>query len=303
VNAVRRYLPRFIIGAALLIHAVAAAPQTFELTVDAPPSLADAAARVKALDRVSLEASLSRAGLPLPPRVRVFLVDSADPRARQVPSWIVARAFGTDTIVVFPDRTLRYPYDSLRSVLLHEIVHLALNVRAGGQPIPRWFHEGVAVSVESGWGIGSQARLLLAAARNPRIDDVTTLFASEAAPENETAYLLSAALVEDVRRRHGLAVPGVIAERVAAGEPFGVAFRTATGESVEAAAAHAWRVYRGLRWIPLITSTTGLWGGILVLAVVAFVIRVRRRRNKQWDSEDDEEGKEHGAPSSNEPLG
>jgi hypothetical protein len=277
------------VGAAFLIQFTTAARQPFEVTVDAPPSLAAAAARVKAVNAGAIEAALSRAGLHLPPRVRVFLLESNDPRAQQVPSWIVGRAFGTETVIIFPDRTVRYPYDSLESVLLHEIVHLALNVRAGGRSLPRWFHEGVAVSVESGWGIGSQARLLLAAARNPRIDDVTTLFASDAAPENETAYLLSAALVEDVRRRFGLAVPGDIAARVSAGESFEAAFRNATGESVDAATAHAWRVYRGLRWIPVITSATGLWGGILALAVVAFVIRVRRRRRKRWEEDDDDD--------------
>jgi hypothetical protein len=275
-----------------LFQPAAGTTQPFELTIDAPPALADAAARLKALDSASLEVPLSRAGLHLPGRVRVFLVDSGDPRARGVPSWIVARAFGTDTVVLFPDRTLRYPYDSLGTVLLHEIVHLALNTRAGGRPLPRWFHEGVAVSVESGWGIGSQARLLLAAARSPRIDDVAVLFASDAAAETETAYLLSAALVEDVRRRYGLAIPGVIAARVADGESFDAAFRAATGESVDGAAAHAWRVYRGLRWVPVLTGATGLWGGILVLAALAFIVRLHRRRNKQWQDEEDGPGEE-----------
>ena len=65
MNILRPLLARFIIVAALLIHAVAA-PQTFELTVDAPPSLAAAAARVKGVNAASLEASLSRAGLHLP---------------------------------------------------------------------------------------------------------------------------------------------------------------------------------------------------------------------------------------------
>lgn len=278
---------------ALLLGGVVAWPssslaQPLEMVVNAPPGLADTAARVKAIDSGSLARSLSRAGLELPPKVNVFLVQDDDPGARTVPGWIVARAFGVDTIVIFPRRIRSYPYDSLESVVLHEMVHLSLTSRAGGRPLPRWFHEGVAVSVESGWGIGSQARLLFAAARGPGIDDVTKLFASEAAPENTTAYLLSAALIEDVRRRHGLAVPGAIAARVARGDAFDAAFRAETGETVDAAAAQAWRVYRGLRWVPIVTSATGLWGWILVLACVAFVVQLRRRRRKRW--EEDGEG-------------
>jgi hypothetical protein len=274
-----------------------AAGQSLELTIDASPALADAAARLEAIDASSLSSALSRAGLQLPRHIRVFLVDDDDPRARGVPRWVAARAFGADTIIILPRRARGYPYDSFESIVLHEIVHLALNVRARGRPLPRWFHEGTAVSVESGWGLGSHGRLLLAAARDPGIDDVTALFASDGEPESATAYLLSAALVEDVRRRHGLAVPGAIAERVGAGESFEQAFRAATGESVDVAAAQAWRVYRGLRWLPILTSATALWAGILVLAGLAFVVRLHRRRRKRWEEDNDDD------PSYEEKLG
>lgn len=256
--------------------------------MEAPPELLAVADRVRTTDPEVVASSLSRAGLDLPPHVHVTLVPESE--AQDVPRWVVARAFGSDRIVILPARISSYPYDSLDSVVLHEIVHLALNMKAGGRPLPRWFHEGVAVSVESGWGIGSQARLLVAAARDPHIDEVTMLFASDAAPETSTAYLLSAALIEDVRRRHGLAAPGAIASRVARGESFEAAFYAETGESVDIAAAHAWRVYRGIRWVPLVTSSTGAWGFILALAFIAFVVRKVRRKRKRWE-EEEEDGK------------
>ena len=277
-----------ILGAflVLLLCRGVAAGQNLDLTVSAPPALAAIASRVQSIDPAVIASSLSRAGLELPPNVHVTLVPESE--AHDVPRWVVARAYGSDQIVILPARISSYPYDSLDSVVLHEIVHLALNVRAGGRPLPRWFHEGVAVSVESGWGIGSQARLLLAAARDPRIDDVTMLFGSDAAPETTIAYLLSAALVEDVRRRHGLAVPGAIASRVARGETFDAAFYAETGESVDEAASQAWRVYRGIRWVPILTSSAGAWGFILALAAIAFIVRRRRRRRKRWEDDGEE---------------
>jgi hypothetical protein len=267
---------------------VAVAGQQYQLKVDAPPALAGVAARVEGMAPESLARPLAAAGLELPPQVHLILVADEHPVAGRTPTWIAGQAFGTDTIVIYPQRIGSYPYDSLESVVLHEFVHLALNVRAGGQPLPRWFHEGVAVSVESGWGIGSQARLLWAAAHDPAINDVAMLFESGAVPETTTAYLLSAALVEDIRRRHGLTVPGAIAARVAREEIFDVAFARETGETVNEAAAHAWRVYRGLRWLPILTSASGLWGGILLLALVAFAVRLRRRwqRRRQWEEEE-----------------
>jgi hypothetical protein len=271
----------------LLQPSVAAAPP-FDLTIDAPPSLDRLSERLRGVEPAALGRALAAAGLELPPRVHLTLLAEEDPRARAAPRWMVARAFGVDTIVIFPSRISAYPYDSLESVFLHEITHLALNARAGGRPLPRWFHEGVAVSVESGWGIGSQARLLLAAARGPAIDDVSRLFRSESQPDTTTAYLLAAALVEDLRDRHGLDLPGRIAAHVSRGAAFEEAFRRETGEGVDAAAARAWRTYRGLRWLPVVTGAAGLWGWILVLAFVAFAVRLHRRRERRrrWQEEE-----------------
>lgn len=273
----------------MLSMAVGAA-QPYDLRVDAPPELEAVAARVRAIDGESLARSLAHAGLAIPPRVHLALVPYDDERTRITPPWVAALAFGADTIVVFPHRIGTYPYGSLESVVLHEMVHLALTARAGGHRLPRWFHEGVAVSVESGWGVGSQMRLLLAAARGPGIEDVSSLFESNAESETTVAYLLSAALIEDVRRRHGLGVPGAIAARVAEGVAFDAAFLRETGETVDEAAVQAWRVYRGIRWVPILSGASGVWGAILALATAAYVVRLKKRREKrqQWDQEGDE---------------
>jgi hypothetical protein len=261
--------------------------------IESPPALAAFGARIETFDHERMARALSQAGLRPPASVRILLVDDSDPSAPRTPDGIVGQAFGTDSIVIYPRRIGSYPYDSLESVVLHEIAHLALTTRAGGRPLPRWFHEGVAVSIESGWGLGTQVRLLAAAWRDPGIDEVSALFASDELPAATTAYLLSAALIEDVRRRHGAVAPGEIAARVAEGQPFDHAFLNVTGETPDAAAAVAWRVYRGLRWLPLATSPSSVWGAILVLAALAFVVRRRRRfeRRRQWEAEEVQEGR------------
>jgi hypothetical protein len=265
--------------------------QTFELTVDAPPALGGVAARVKAIAPATVARALAHVGLDLPATVRIVLVDVSDPAAQGSAPWVVGSAFGTDTILIYPQRIGVYPYDSLESVVIHEMAHLALSARAAGRPLPRWFHEGVAVSAESGWGLGTQARLLVAAAQEPAIDDLSALFATEALPATTTAYLLSAALVEDVRRRHGPTAPAKIAARVAAGQSFEEAFVSETRDTPDEAAAIAWRVYRGLWWLPIVTSGSAVWGAVLALASVAFFARLRRRRQRrrQWELEERDE--------------
>lgn len=259
------------------------------LTIDAPPHLAPAAERLRAIDREDLAAALGRAGLDVPPSAHVTLIAEDDPRARATPRWIVGRATGARDIVIFPARADRYPYDSLESVMRHELVHLALVLGARGRPLPRWFHEGVATSVESGWGMTDQVRLVFTALREPAIADVSRLFQSESQPDTTLAYLLAAALVDDLRQRHGPALPGRVVARVASGTPFPRAFQLETGESPDTAAARAWAVYRRwINWLPAVTSVSAVWALIVMLSFVAFAVRLRRRarQRRQWDEEE-----------------
>jgi hypothetical protein len=282
-------VPAALIAAALLLSQPRAS-QELQVSVAAPPALSATAERVRRIDPAPLARAVEAAGLDLPSAVKIQLIAPDAPESRTTPAWVVARAWGTDSIVIFPHRIAVYPYDSLESVVLHELVHLSLNARAREHPLPRWFHEGVAVSVESGWGIEGRLRLLVAAAGDPPIRTVDALFASESEPDTTTAYLLAAALVDDIRRRHGAAVPGAIAARAGAGEPFAIAFRETTGESIEEAASQAWAGYRSVgRWIPVLTSPSAAWLGILALAIVAFVARVRQRskQHRAWSDEED----------------
>ena len=58
--------------------------------------------------------------------LRVTLIADDDPRALTVRAWVAARAYGTETVEIYPGRIRSYPYGSLESVVLHEIVHLAV---------------------------------------------------------------------------------------------------------------------------------------------------------------------------------
>jgi hypothetical protein len=273
---IRRQLAILLPIAVALFQTAASA----QIVVDAPPSLTAAAVRVERSSLPRLRDSLARAGLDLPSDIRVTLLPEDDPRVGDIPDWIVGFALGERDIVIMPSRVLSYPYDSLESVVRHEVTHLALTSRAGGRPLPRWFHEGVAVSVDSGWDTAARFRLLLAMIEGPRIQQLTRLFGSGNQPDTTQVYL---------RRRHGADLPGAIAARVATGVPFDQAFLLETSETPDAAAARAWAAYRRwTAWVPAITSPSAAWTVILILACVAFVVQRRRRarRRRQWDAEE-----------------
>jgi hypothetical protein len=278
-----------VTGALLQLVALVHAAGAVELTIDAPPSLVTAADRIRALDLSQLEADLLRAGLLLPTQIRVLLLPEDDPRARTIPRWTVGLAAGEQDLLILPQRLLPYPYESVESVFRHEVAHLALSARAGGRLLPRWFHEGVAMSVDAGWDLSGQLRLLSEMLQRPGTADLARLFASGTEADAAQAYGLSAALVADVQRLHGEASIGKIAARVAEGEPFARAFELETGELPDVAAARAWSVYRRwTAWAPALTSGTALWTAILVLAAAAYVVRQRRRarQRRRWDAED-----------------
>jgi hypothetical protein len=291
---VSRSLRNTIVGvlATVMLLAIASAfarqRSELDLTVEAPTSLAPAADRVCRMDREQLAQALARVGLNIPPQIRITLMAEDDLRALAIPLWIVGLASGQRDIAIFPERIGSYPYDSLESVVWHEVVHLALAAQAGNRPLPRWFHEGVAMSVERGWGVTSQVRFLLAAGGSADLADVERLFNAGTQPESASAYLLAAALVSDLQQRHGAAVPGAIVDRVAHGAGFAEAFVLETGETPDETAARVWQIYRRwTSWIPAATSAFSLWIGILVLAVVAFLATLRKRwqRRRLWDRE------------------
>src|SRR5436190_17898849 len=91
----------------LLAACTFSAADGFELSVDAPPSLSSAAARIRAIDVTDLSDALVRAGLELPRSVNVTLVAEDDPQAREAPPWVVGRAFGSRDIVIVPSRVTR----------------------------------------------------------------------------------------------------------------------------------------------------------------------------------------------------
>ena len=287
-------------GAAVLLFLASAlvargawAQPTSDIVVDAPPSLTSYAERVRGIDPAALADALKSAGLEMPPAIRVTLIPNTDTNARAVPAWIVGLAFGDRDIVIFPERVLSYPYDSIESVMRHEVAHLALNVRAEGQPLPRWFNEGVATSVDAGWRTAAQLQLLVAMLRRPDTAALTRLFVSDSPSETQQAYLLSARLVHHVRERYGAALPGAIARRVASGMEFAAAFKAETGITPDRAADEAWAGYRRwTEWVPAVASPSSAWALIVLLALAAFVAQRRRRlrRRRQWDEEDRQPG-------------
>lgn len=275
----------FVLAAALAAAssgaaAPAAHPPAPELVIEAPERLSWAAKRIEALDRDRLWTAVELAGLDHPgPPIRIVLAPEDSPQARAVHGWVAGYALGaTGPVVIFPERTPSYPDHGLEELVHHEVAHVLIARAAGGRPLPRWFHEGVAMAAGSAWGIEDRSRFVFEVMRGGPVELARTsaLFAGGGAAASR-AYAVSGAFVRDLMRRHGPGVSGEILRRVGRGVAFERAFRQATGESLAEAEESFWRRRTfWQRWLPFLTSSLALWMAVTLLALWAFHRRRRR---------------------------
>lgn len=267
-------------------------PPVPELSIEAPPEYAHHLERLEGLDRRRLEGAMQLAGLDRPgPPIRVVLAREGSPEAAAVPSWAAGYALGGGgPVVLFPGRAGSYPYDSLEELLQHEVAHVLVDRAARGRPVPRWLHEGIAMTAGGAWGLEDRTRFGLAVARQGEVPlaslDQRFAGGSSAAAG---AYALAGGFVSHLLRRHGPGVTGAILAGLADGLPPAEAFHRATGETLAAAEASFWRRQTlWHRWVPFLTSSTALWIGVTLLALWA--IRRRRERDAllaaRWEAEE-----------------
>jgi hypothetical protein len=266
-----------------------------EVSVEAPPELAWAAREIEALAPAALAAAQRLTGSEDAARISIALVQEGSRAARAAAPWISGYAIAPDRIVLFPARVNRYPDFGLAALLRHELAHLYVARAAGpagaGQ-VPRWFNEGLAMAVGREPGLGDRARVALAV-----IDDASLPLArldrafAGGEAEVHSAYALAGDFVRELLQRHGGESAARILAGVARGERFRDAFHGVTGQTLADFESSYWKRRTLLdRWVPVVSSSVVLWGGIALLALAA--IRRRRARDAErlarWGAEEGE---------------
>lgn len=263
-----------------------------ELEIEAPPSLERRVAEVEGFDLDRLDVAQRLAGLSAPgPPIRVVLAPEDSDQAQAAPSWVAGYALSSvDTVVLFPARAPSYPDRSLESLLHHEVAHILIDRAARGQPVPRWFHEGVAMAAGRAWNLEDMTRFAFERVRGRPVPlaELETWFRGDASHVHR-AYSVAGAFVQDLISEHGQWVTGDILAGVGEGLTFEEAFQQATGVPLRAAQSRFLSKFTGFaRWVPFLTSSVVLWIAVTGLALVA--IWRRRRRDaalrEKWDYEE-----------------
>ena len=280
--------------------APAASPQADpRLAVRSTPELAELAREVEAQAPAALARAMrlvapdggSEDALLAEPIV-VRLVAESSAEARSTPPWVAgfASGWGADySIVLFPARAGGYPDRGLSTLLTHELAHVLVHRAARGNPVPRWFNEGLAMAA-GGAGFGERARVALAVLgdSSPPLSRLDRTFAGGES-EVGSAYALAGDIVRSLLDEHGEGAGASVLAGIGRGERFDDAFRSVTGRSVATFEREYWE-NRTLwdRWVPIVSSSVLLWGAISFLAVAAFQRRRARDRARleAWGEEE-----------------
>lgn len=288
-SAVRLGVALLLAGLTAVVTGAQAPPA---LVIDAPPELAAARSRLESFDRAPLAGIVRTVGLAEPGGpIQVVLAAESSTVARESSPWTAGFAISNaGLIVLFPSRSPIYPHDTLEDVLRHEVAHVLIGRAAGGQTVPRWFHEGLAVAVERPWNLEDRSRLVWELIAGPRLTvrEIDALFGGGQSAQSR-GYSLSAAFVRDIIREHGGEAPAGILRLVAEGVPFDRAVATVAGQPLGAVEDGFWDRQRVWTvWMAMVTSGEAFWLGVIALGALAVWRRRRHgaRIRRRWDEEE-----------------
>lgn len=181
----------------------------------------------------------------------------------------------------------------MTAVLTHELSHIALHRAVAGQPVPRWFSEGVAIHqageaslarVQTLWGATVGGRLLplrrLDRGFSARPHQVSLAYAQSA---DFVRWLLDRSDGEDQFRR--------LLHRIAGGRAFGSALEVTYSRPPDML-EDEWKQDLAQRYsaFPLLLGSGSVWVLLSLLLVVAYVRRRRKDRARldAWEAEEEE---------------
>lgn len=235
-------------------------------------------------DRISKVVGLvDTSGKPHP--ISICFYKQAEQRLTgiRLPEWGGGGALGRDSIVLPVDRPSAFYASDRERILVHEIVHIALARAYGHLRLPRWFHEGLAMSLSGEFTFEEQlylSRAILFQSLLPldSLEHLNRLGQTRAT----VAYAEAHFAVQFLITTYGIDLVADLLQAAKRTRTFDEALNSVVGlrrQEFEQL-VHAEMVKR-YRFLFIVADTSLFWLGILMLAIVAFVVtRVRNHRRK-----------------------
>lgn len=206
-----------------------------------------------------------------------------------LPNWTGAFAVPSQHLMVVKSPRWN-PSDNFKIELIHELVHLLVHSELGMRDLPRWLDEGIAIfySGENRWKTDVAVSKALATGSIiplSEIDDVLQYHRAKA----DLAYQQSFSAVYYLLATYDVEALRGIISALKEGSEIHKAFYQATGSNLDDFEKE-WQAYikKTHRWLWIYEINNYLWGFILLLAILVFVLRIFRNRRieRQWQNDD-----------------
>lgn len=207
-----------------------------------------------------------------------------------VPHWGEAVADPAKQIIILKSPRWSRPSMNVRIILVHELVHILVQKRAGNASVPRWLNEGMAIYFSgetSHYGGKEVSRAQLTDQLIPlaTIDQVLSFETLRA----QLAYQESYLAVVYIADQYGESALPKLLQSLSEASDLNLAFQKTFGLSV-LQFEREWHAYlkQKYHWSIFSEFESVLWIGATLLVFLAFWLIVRRNRRtvKKWEEEE-----------------
>lgn len=207
------------------------------------------------------------------------------------PDWGAAAAIPERRMMVIKSPTVFRLRRSLSELLGHELAHLWLTDRMNSAAVPRWFDEGLAMSVSSEWRWSHNLAMSEAAVFGQLIPlaDIESVNQFDQA-EAQVAYAESYLAVGYFYKSYGKDAVHLFLDSLAAGSGADAALIVSTGSNYSDF-DREFQLYLNERFtlVTLLMDTMYFWLALALILIVGAALKFRRRRQyyARWEKEEE----------------
>jgi len=207
-----------------------------------------------------------------------------------VPDWGAGCAFPDRGVIVIRNPVTAPDPLHMEDVVVHEIAHIAAGRVLGGVRVPRWFHEGIAMTLAGEWRLPRSSVLAGAGAGGGLIplDELAGAFPSGAA-DAMLAYSESFYAVRFLMEEAGQATPAQVLSGIAAAGSFEEGVEALSGRTLPVFEREAVASFRGrFGWGVFLSRWNVMFVVLALLLVTGGALRLSRSRRKlrEWELEE-----------------
>jgi len=215
-----------------------------------------------------------------------------------VPDWGAGCAFPDRGVIVLRNPVTVPDPLHMEDVVVHEIGHVAAGRVLSGVHVPRWFHEGIAMTLAGEWRLPRSSVLAGASASGGLIplDELAVAFPTGAA-DAMLAYSESFYAVGFLMEEAGPATPAEVLFGIAAAGSFEKGVEALSGRALQVFERDALASFRGrFGWGVFLSRWNVMFVVLAVLLLAGGAVRLARSRQllREWELE--ESGRLDGGP-------